>query len=295
MNRNLGATFTDLGQAEAAAACYRNEIARHPEDIEAIVSLGAVLQSTGKPEKPSRPFARPLTWTAQHRGANQSRQCPEAAGTPRRGGRLLQEGARGRPVSAAAQYNLAVAFQEAGQWDDAAASYRRVLEINPKVAEAHANLGNVLRGLGRSTKPSRVSVARSKSNPAMPSRTTTSATHCVKPVNSTRPWRTTSVQSIATRSCRSVLRTRECVQGARTAARPYKAIVMPSPPAPSSPKPTTTWPIPFPRSPASRSPSRAIGGRSSTSRISRTHITTWATRWHGSTSWRRQSPTTMRR
>jgi len=44
---------------------------------------------------------------------------------------------------------LGLAFWELGRVDDARASHRRALEINPEFAEAHNNLGNALRSLGK--------------------------------------------------------------------------------------------------------------------------------------------------
>jgi tetratricopeptide (TPR) repeat protein len=53
------------------------------------------------------------------------------------------------PDDADAHNNLGNAQQDLGQFDYAAASYRRVLEIKPEYAEVHYNLGNALQGLGQ--------------------------------------------------------------------------------------------------------------------------------------------------
>jgi tetratricopeptide (TPR) repeat protein len=61
----------------------------------------------------------------------------------------LEEAARWLPGDVETHSNLGAAWRAAGQLEQAAASYRRALEINPAVAEVHSNYGNVLRELGR--------------------------------------------------------------------------------------------------------------------------------------------------
>ncbi len=50
---------------------------------------------------------------------------------------------------AAAAFRAGAAAQQRGDLEDAAAAYRRAIEIEPRFAEAHANLGAVLARLGR--------------------------------------------------------------------------------------------------------------------------------------------------
>jgi tetratricopeptide (TPR) repeat protein len=61
----------------------------------------------------------------------------------------LEAAARWLPGDVETLSNLGAAWRAAGQLEEAAASYRRALEINPAVAEVHSNYGNVLRELGR--------------------------------------------------------------------------------------------------------------------------------------------------
>jgi len=53
------------------------------------------------------------------------------------------------PQFAEAHSNLGNSLQGLGQFDDAVAQYQRALQIKPQYAEAHNNWGNALRGLGR--------------------------------------------------------------------------------------------------------------------------------------------------
>ena len=45
--------------------------------------------------------------------------------------------------------NLGNVFKEQGKLDEAAACFRRALELNPDFVGAHSNLGNVLEEQGR--------------------------------------------------------------------------------------------------------------------------------------------------
>ena len=48
-----------------------------------------------------------------------------------------------------AQFNRAIALQQQGKLEEAAAEYRALLKLKPDYAEAHANLGVVLARLNR--------------------------------------------------------------------------------------------------------------------------------------------------
>ena len=61
----------------------------------------------------------------------------------------MQKAAELLPDDAQAHSNLGNALRDLGRLDDAVASYRRALAIKPDYAEAHGNLGIVLQDLGR--------------------------------------------------------------------------------------------------------------------------------------------------
>lgn len=61
----------------------------------------------------------------------------------------FQKAAELLPGDAEAHYNLGKVLRDLGQLEGAVASYRRALEIKPTYAMAHNNLGNVLRDLGQ--------------------------------------------------------------------------------------------------------------------------------------------------
>jgi protein O-GlcNAc transferase len=61
----------------------------------------------------------------------------------------FQKTAELMPNEADAHYNLGVVLKSIGQLEGAVASYRRAVKIKPDYAEAHSNLGNVLKDLGQ--------------------------------------------------------------------------------------------------------------------------------------------------
>jgi len=61
----------------------------------------------------------------------------------------FQKAAKLMPDDAEAHFNLGVVLKSSGQLANAVASYRRAVELKPDFAEAHSNLGNALRDLGQ--------------------------------------------------------------------------------------------------------------------------------------------------
>ena len=61
----------------------------------------------------------------------------------------FQKAADLMPNEADAHYNLGVVLKSLGRLDNAAVSYRRAVELKPDYVEAHSNLGNVLKDLGQ--------------------------------------------------------------------------------------------------------------------------------------------------
>ena len=61
----------------------------------------------------------------------------------------FQKTAQLLPDDAQAHYNLGVMLRSAGRLDEAVTHYRQAVTLNPSFAEAHGNLGNVLRDMGR--------------------------------------------------------------------------------------------------------------------------------------------------
>jgi len=108
----LAALF-DAARFEEVESRTRRLLKRHPDSGFAWKALGVALQAQGKDGVPAL----------------------------RKATELMSD-------DADAHSNLALALKNAGQLDQAAASYRRALELQPDLAQAHNTLGTVLHELG---------------------------------------------------------------------------------------------------------------------------------------------------
>ena len=104
------------GKLDAAAARYRQVLARAPRQFDALHLLGVVLRQQGD-------AGQAVTLIGQALAID--------------------------PTQAAAHCNLGAALQDLGRGEAALASYERALERNPAYALAWSNRGNALRKLGR--------------------------------------------------------------------------------------------------------------------------------------------------
>ncbi|MFA7241477.1 MAG: tetratricopeptide repeat protein, partial [Sulfuricellaceae bacterium] len=111
---NQLATLFNTGQYTEMERRARLLLERHPDSGVTWKALGVSLQVQGKDALPA---------------------LQKAAG-------LLRD-------DADAHYNLGNALQDAGQFDAAAASYRRALALKPDDADTHSNLGAALQALGQ--------------------------------------------------------------------------------------------------------------------------------------------------
>ena len=183
-HNNLGNALQDQGKLDEAIACYRKAIELDPKDALAHNNLGNALQDQGKLDeaiacyrkaieldpkyarRPQQPRQRPAwireSWTrpspATARPSNSTRNAPRpttTSATPCKAqGKLDEAIACYRkaieldPKYAAAHNNLGIALKDQGKLDEAIACYRKAIELDPKYAEAYNNLGVALVGSG---------------------------------------------------------------------------------------------------------------------------------------------------
>lgn len=134
------------GQPDAAAAVWRQVVARNPRCAVAHANLGYVLETQGRLDEAEQAYRTALS---------SDPALPEAhfnlANVLFRSGRageaeeLLERAVALRPDFVAAWMNLGNLWRVDHRLDAAEAAYRRVLEIRPAYAEAYVNLGNVFR------------------------------------------------------------------------------------------------------------------------------------------------------
>jgi tetratricopeptide (TPR) repeat protein len=143
-HHNLANALRGLGEREAAVASYERALAIRPRLAEAHGGLGMVLQELGRLDEAAARYRRALELK------------PEAEVHRRLGTALLH---LGRPAEALDSYQCALdleptasrhndlgnALFELDRLDDAEASYREALRIDSHSAQAHCNLGCVLR------------------------------------------------------------------------------------------------------------------------------------------------------
>jgi tetratricopeptide (TPR) repeat protein/glutathione synthase/RimK-type ligase-like ATP-grasp enzyme len=106
------------GELAQAETLYRDVLARHPDNLNALQLLGALAHATGRTEEAIALF-----------------ECALAT--------LSSQGG-GTAKHAALYHNLGNALRDAGRGANAVTCYRRGLALDPQLPELHANLGRAL-------------------------------------------------------------------------------------------------------------------------------------------------------
>ena len=138
-HRSMGETYCALSRFTETVACYRRALELQPDDAEVHNNLGAVLKGLGDVDGAVACFRRAGAETGLCRG-------------------LLQSGA---------------AVHQHGSRDEAAACYRRALELNANYAEVHNNLGLLLEEEGNWKRRPPATAGHSNWRQPLPKRTTT--------------------------------------------------------------------------------------------------------------------------
>jgi len=148
-HRNLGNALHELKEFEPAAASYHRALALRP-DLETWVNLGVALRDLGQLDaalacfKEAQQIDRDHAIVQHHlAGALLGMGQVDAAIAAYRCAIALD------PQLAAALIALADVLQQQGHSEDAVALYRQALAVRPDHAQAHNNLGVALRDLGR--------------------------------------------------------------------------------------------------------------------------------------------------
>jgi tetratricopeptide (TPR) repeat protein len=145
----LAGLYLTGGQLAPAEKLYRELVTGNPRDADGYIGLGRVLERAGRPQDAERELRRavqvePGFWGAYNAlGAFlfSSGRTNDAIEPYRRVTQLV-------PGSAAGHNNLGAAQQMVGDFDAAAASFRRSLDI-AATSSAYSNLGSVYYFLGR--------------------------------------------------------------------------------------------------------------------------------------------------
>lgn len=129
MASSLGETINSAlerhqaGDFDTAEALYRAVLGEDPDNLNGLQLLGLLIHQRG-------------------------RAAVEAVALLEKAIAVLERRGNAAACHAALHNNLGNALRAAGRGQEAAAAYRRGLELDPDVTELHANLGNALLGDG---------------------------------------------------------------------------------------------------------------------------------------------------
>ncbi len=145
---NLGVVQDALGRLDEAATSYRRAIALQPRFAVALFNLGSVLDRQGARGEAIEVYRRAVeaepgfveAWSNLGAALQQSGEAEQAV-------RCYQKALDIQPT-ATAWFNLGTAQRAFGLIMDAAESYRRAIALAPEYADAHSNLGEILRDQG---------------------------------------------------------------------------------------------------------------------------------------------------
>ena len=119
------------GDPDGAAAAFRKELARDPNEFESNLKLGSILQ-----------FRNQMTEALPY----------------------LEQARRLRPASLEAQNAVAKTYLALKRWADAQAAYERLLAAAPQFGEAHGALAGIYEHLGRRADAARERAAASRAD-----------------------------------------------------------------------------------------------------------------------------------
>jgi TolB-like protein/DNA-binding SARP family transcriptional activator/Tfp pilus assembly protein PilF len=125
---NVAFAKTSSGTFEMAERLFTQSLERDPQNLSAMVGLGAYHANVG----------------AQVLDSNSAAHLDKAK-------QILSDVLTRAPSNGAAPFYLGLVHGASGRLDDALASFRRALEVNPSHAGAHAHVGHTLARMDRAT------------------------------------------------------------------------------------------------------------------------------------------------
>jgi predicted O-linked N-acetylglucosamine transferase (SPINDLY family) len=145
-HNNLGNALAAQGKLSQAIASFVSALALDPTYVDALVNMGSALTARGELGKAISCFQRALA-LAPGTAAAQSglRNAIESQSRVSRSSRPEDRSAE----SPAALLDAGNALKDEGRLDEAVASYRKALSIDPGFSGAYVNLGNVLHVQGK--------------------------------------------------------------------------------------------------------------------------------------------------
>jgi tetratricopeptide (TPR) repeat protein len=147
---NIGVAYAALGDNRAARVQFEKALAIFPEFSNALVNLGSLARSEGRPAEALPYYERALRAKPDLAEAliDLGAACAELGRT----GEAIaayQKALALRPDYGEVDFNLGNLYAQSGRPIQAIGAYEAALRIRPELAEGELNLANVLLGLGR--------------------------------------------------------------------------------------------------------------------------------------------------
>jgi tetratricopeptide (TPR) repeat protein len=153
---NLGAVQLRLKDVQGAIEALERAIQLNPNLIKAHASLAQAYQRAGRTADAQHESERLATLTAEQRSRGRAMVLVESAEQQSKAGQTAQalstlhQAIEANPGFADAHFQLGRLIRDSGgSPDDAIASFRRVLDLDPERAEAHYEIGFTLERTGR--------------------------------------------------------------------------------------------------------------------------------------------------
>jgi len=142
---NLGLAFKELGRWEEAVECFRQVLRLNPKHAPAANSLGSILVEQGQLNEAVECYRQALRHNPQFVDAlSNLGMVLKELGQPDEAIACCRQALRLNPDHAPAHNNLGSALLEQGQRAEAAECFRQALRLNPHDAGMHNNLGLAL-------------------------------------------------------------------------------------------------------------------------------------------------------
>jgi serine/threonine protein kinase/Flp pilus assembly protein TadD len=146
---NLGNHLRDNGESAEALSCYRQSLALDPNDADAWNNLGVACSNTRQPDEAIRCFRQALVIDAKNFFAlNNLGSLLKNKGERAEAIECFRQAIVIDPKSTFSLFILAFTLQEMRQFDEALRWYRELVRLSPDKAEAHCNIGLILRQQG---------------------------------------------------------------------------------------------------------------------------------------------------
>jgi predicted TPR repeat methyltransferase len=148
---NLGLTLGALGQPDAALNCFRRTISYQPRYPDALFQIGAMLAGKGEMVQAAEQFERAIAVAPDHTNAlTASVDVYTRMGAYDRAAALAQKMAdRPGPDQQDWVNQVGVLYNKMSRPADALRCFDRAIEISPNLLAAWINRGNALEALGR--------------------------------------------------------------------------------------------------------------------------------------------------